>query len=270
MNTPSTRLNANHRVFLAGLALGALALPASWAQQPVQGSEPMEHLRADQPQWGLGIGLSLERKPYRAFDDDVQVLPLIMFANRYVSVLGPGVDVHLPSAGPVSFRLRARYAGEGYEAEDSPYLAGMEERKASFWLGAAAAWRNDIANVSAELLRDASGHSEGTRFKLQVDRRFSTGTFGLTPRLSAQRVDRKYVDYYYGVRTDEARIGRARYEGRPAVNVELGMRVDYAVTPKQDMFVDLSATRLGSSIKDSPLVERSSATALRIGYLYRF
>ena len=34
--------------------------------------------------------------------------------------------------------------------------------------------------------------------------------------------------------------------------------------------LDLSTTNLGSSIKDSPLVDRSSQSSVRVGYLYRF
>jgi outer membrane protein len=271
MNKHTSFFGLNARVAVSALALSTFALPSAWAQQPLERSETaLEAMRAGGTQWGIGIGASFERKPYRAFDDKAQVLPLIFFVNRYVSVLGPGVDVHLPSAGPVSLRLRARYAGDGYEADDSPYLFGMDERKASFWLGGAAVWRSDVGALTAELLTDASGHSNGNRFKLQLERRFTTGAFGLTPRVAAQRLDKKYVDYYYGVRASEARPDRARYTGQSAVNMELGLRVDYAVAPKQDLFVDFSATRLGSGIKDSPLVDRSSSSTVRVGYLYRF
>ena len=248
MNEYPRCFNAAARLGLTALALGTLALAAR-AQQPSEGMEPTENLPAAGSQWGIGIGVGFEKKPYRAFDDKAQVLPLIMYANRYVSVLGPVVDVHLPSAGPLSLRLRARYAGDGYEAEDSPYLAGMGERKAGFWLGGAATWRNEAANLSAELLADASGHSKGTRYKVQVDRRFTTGAFGWTPRVAAQWLDKKYVDYYYGVQASEARTGRPRYEGEAVTNMEVGLRLDYAAAPKQDVFVDLSATRLGSAIK---------------------
>jgi len=255
---------------LAALALGALALPAAIAQQPAEANETLERSRAGGPQWGVGAGVWFDRKPYRDFDDEVRVLPLLVYVNRYVSVLGPVADLNLASAGPVAFRLRLRYAGEGYEAGDSPYLAGMDERRASFWLGGAATWRGDIANLSAELLTDVSGHSKGTRFRVQVDRRFASGVFGLTPRLAAQRVNGKYVDYYHGVRAAEARAGRLGYEGRAATNIEIGLRLDYAVAPRHDVSLDMSATRLGSAISDSPLVERSSASSVRLGYLYRF
>jgi outer membrane scaffolding protein for murein synthesis (MipA/OmpV family) len=255
---------------LTAVALGTLAAPAAWAQQPAAAGEPAQQMRAGDAQWGVGVGLWFDRQPYRSFDNKVRVLPLLVYVNRYVSILGPTADLNVGSAGPVTFRLRARYAGEGYEAGDSPYLAGMDERKAGFWLGGVANWRGGIANLSAELLADVTGHSNGTRFRLQADRRFPSGAFGFTPRVAAQWVDAGYVDYYYGVQQSEARAGRPAYEGRATTNLELGLRVDYAVAPRQDVFVDMSATRWGSAIADSPLVDRSSAAAVRLGYLYRF
>ncbi|WP_395321273.1 MipA/OmpV family protein [Variovorax sp. UC74_104] len=212
----------------------------------------------------------MERKPYRDFKDKTRAIPIVAYENRWISVVAPGVDVKLPSAGPVLLRLRARYAGDGYEAGDSPYLAGMDKRKGGIWLGGAAIWRTDIANLSAELLADGSGNSKGTRFEVQVDRRFSAGSFGFTPRLALQWVDRKYVDYYYGVKAAEARSGRAAYAGQATTSLEVGLRVDYAVAPKQTMFLDLGATRFGSGIRNSPLLSRSSQTSVRAGYVYKF
>ena len=159
---------------LACAAVLWFAAPGAWAQQA--GS-----------QWGLGVGVGVERQPYRDYDNKLRGLPILLYSNQYVSVIGPGVDVHLPSAGPVELRLRARYARDGYEEEDSPFLAGMAERKDSIWVGGAALWRTDFASLSAEILGDASGKSKGTKFKLQVDRRFAAGAFGLTPRLAALR-----------------------------------------------------------------------------------
>jgi MipA family protein len=241
----------------ASLLLGSAGLAAAQAQEPASF-------------WGVGLGVGFERKAYRDFDNKVRALPLLMYENRWVAVGGPGIDLKLPSAGPLSFRLRARYTFDGYEDDDSPYLAGMAERKGGLWLGAAAQWRGELGTLSAELLGDASGHSEGRQFKLQLDRRFQSGAFDLTPRVAAISLDRKYVDYYYGVRTGEAVSGRTAYAGSSAVNMELGLRLGYSLAPGQQLFLDLSGTRLGSGIKDSPLLERSSETGLRVGYLYRF
>jgi len=49
-------------------------------------------------------------------------------------------------------RLRARYALEGYDAGDSPFLVGMEDRKASLWLGGAAIWKTACGIEDSALL----------------------------------------------------------------------------------------------------------------------
>ncbi len=254
------------RAGLASIALAAVGLGSALAQP----SAPRDADPVSAPQWGLGVGLDYQRKPYRDFDNKARALPLLMFENRYLSVLGTRVDVKLPARGPVAFSLRARYALEGYEDDDSPFLAGMAQRKGGVWLGGTATWRAGFGNLSGELMGDASGHSKGAQFRLQLDRRFRHGDFGITPRVAAHWMDRKYVDYYYGVEAGEVRAGRAFHRGEAATNLELGVRVDYALTAGQSMFVDLSATRLGNTIRDSPLVDRSGMAGVRVGYLYRF
>jgi outer membrane scaffolding protein for murein synthesis (MipA/OmpV family) len=259
--TAATSAKASLPLFSLFL-LAAFAQPAAAQQQPAQGEAATS--------WGLGAAVSVERQPYRGIDNKTVGVPLISYENQWVSISGLSADVKLPSAGPVSFRLRARYSLEGYEASDSPFLAGMDERKDGLWLGGAVVWRNDIANLSAELLGDASGNSKGSKFRLTLDRRFQAGSFDITPRLAATRLDEKYVSYYYGVNASEVRAGRPFYQGGSAVNLEAGVRVGYALAPRHNLFLDVSTTSLGSSIKDSPLVDRSSQTGVRVGYLYRF
>ena len=113
-------------------------------------------------------------------------------------------------------------------------------------------------------------YSKGQRLRLGAERRFSLGEFALTPRLSATWMDSHYVDYYYGVRSNEVIPGRAAYAAGSTVNTELGLRVDYRIAPEQVLFADVSATALGSAIKNSPLVDRSTLPGVRLGWLYRF
>lgn len=218
----------------------------------------------------LGFAVAMPYKPYRDFDDKAQVLPMIVYENRWISVAGPGLDIKLPSVGPVSLRMRVTYSGDGYEADDSPFLQGMAERKASFWVGGAAIWKTDATTFSAELLTDAFGHSKGNKFKLSASRDYQFGRFQVTPHIAANWLDRKFVDYYYGVRSAEVLANRALYAGRSTTNVELGLRVGYRLAPQQSVFVDVSGTALGTGIKDSPLVDRSSPVGIRFAYLYRF
>jgi outer membrane scaffolding protein for murein synthesis (MipA/OmpV family) len=237
-------------------------------------SLPLPSLAADETvadsQWGLGLAVGVSQRPYRDADNQTRALPLLMYENRWVRIGGPGIDLKLPSAGPVSFALRARYAFDGYEQDDAPILNGMAERKDSLWLGGAAKWHNDIVDLSAEWLGDVSSHSKGQQFKLQLDRSFRTGAFEFTPRVAATWLDRKYVDYYYGVTAAEVTAGRPFYEGDATVNAEVGLRTVYALAPHHALSLDLSTTRLGAGIKDSPLVERRNLSRVNVGYVYRF
>jgi outer membrane scaffolding protein for murein synthesis (MipA/OmpV family) len=198
------------------------------------------------------------------------VLPLLFFDNRWIRAAGTGIDLKLPSAGPLSFALRATYSFDGYKPGDAPVLAGMAERKASFWLGATTTWHDPLADVSFELLGDASGHSKGQRAKLAIDHGFVFGSVELRPRVAVDWMDAKYVDYYYGVRAEEATAGRPEYRGKATFDPELGVRARYAFAPHQAAFLDVNSTRLGNEIANSPLVGRRTPTGVSLGYLYRF
>src|SRR5688572_4643684 len=79
--------------------LAAFAQPAAAQQQAAQG-------QAEEPSsWGLGVGVGVERKPYRDFDNKTRLLPLLTYESKWISLSGLSADLKLPSAGPVSFRL---------------------------------------------------------------------------------------------------------------------------------------------------------------------
>lgn len=146
----------------------------------------------------------------------------------------------------------------------------MEERDDSAWVGGAVVWKSSVAEVSAEYLTDAMDKSGGSRARLEVEHRFAMGHFGLTPRLAAEWVDRKYVTYYYGVRPGEATANRLTYRGDATANVEAGVRLDYSPSRKHTFFVDVNAVSFGDEIKNSPLVERSEQARVMAGYLFHF
>ena len=250
---------------LVSIVVGALSSPSVWAQNDA------DNENSSKSTWGLGAGVTMTNRPYRDFDNKAQVIPLVTYENQWVRVFGPSVEVKLPSAGPVAFKLNARYAlNEGYESSDSRFLNGMDERKASVWLGASASWRTDIATLSAGWMGDASSESKGQQIKLSAEKNFRFESFSFAPRLTATWLDSNYVDYYYGVRSHEARAWRQQYDGKSTVNTELGLRSSYALRPNQNLSLDLAITLLGSSIKDSSLVDRSTVPSARLSYLYRF
>lgn len=225
-------------------------------------------------QWGLGLAAGVFQQPYAGADNKNRALPLLYVENSWLRIAGPAADIKLGTLqggyGALSFTGRLKYDGTGFEAKDSPQLAGMDKRKASFWAGGSVSWNTAIARTSLELLADASGNSKGQQVQLQVDRRFSVGALSITPRAQAQWLDKKTVDYYYGVKAHEATASRAQYTGKAAMTYSLGARVDYQIQSRHSVFLDMSATSLPDEIKNSPIVDRSSVSRASIGYMYRF
>jgi outer membrane protein len=220
--------------------------------------------------WGAGALVSTEVLPYRGVGNKVRVLPALQFENRWVRFAGPLLDLKLHDTGSTQLALRVRYADTGYQANDSDFLAGMTERKNSVWLGAKADWRNALGQLSGEWLADASNHSQGQQLRVVAEMPRRIGPVGVVPRLGLVWQDSKYVDYHFGVTPQEARAGREAYAGQATVSTELGVRLLHRLAPQQSVFLDLSATALGSAIRDSPLVDRRWVSATRVGYVYRF
>lgn len=217
---------------------------------------------------GVGGGATLE--PYRGVDAKARVLPLLIYENEWVSIAVPTLDLKLGRTGPVSYRLRTRFGFDGYKAKDSDFLRGMDRRKQGLWLGGAAIWDTGVGELSLEVLGDAMNNSKGRIVSLEYEKRFDFGKLAVTPRLGVRGVDRKYVDYYFGVRPHEARADRPVFMGKSGTQTEGGIRFTYATGSNEMVFLDMSGRLLGSAVEKSPLLERSYQASVFAGWLYRF
>jgi outer membrane protein len=235
----------------------------------------------DKPQdssWGLGLAVISGQKAYKGTDREARALPMLSFENQYVKLSGPNLELKLPGlqlsdSQRLNFGVVAKLfgGGAGYEASDSPALAGMAERKTGVWAGARMEWENDLADVKLELLGDASGESKGHRVVLGLERKWMLSpSVMLVPQVGVEWVDKKYVDYYYGVRASEATAGRAAYVGRASVNAEISLTGIYRFDKQQSLMLNVGVKSLGKEIKNSPIVGRSTENRVMLGYMYRF
>jgi len=243
----------------------------AFAQQPPGKDKP------EGSSWGLGLAVISGQKAYKGMDRETKALPMLSFENRYVKLSGPSLELKLPGL-ELSDSQRLNFGvklfgggGGGYEASDSPALAGMAERKTGVWAGAKVEWENDFADVKLELLGDASGKSKGQRVVLGLERKWMLGpSLMLMPQVGVEWVDKKYVDYYYGVRASEATAGRAAYVGKATVNPEVSLTGIYRFDEHQSLMLNVGVKSLGKEIKDSPIVGRSTENRVMLGYKYSF
>jgi outer membrane protein len=257
--------------FLARLPFAALALSLLVVGPFAKADDDDKGPKVD-PQWGLGLGVGIARSPYRGISQRTVGIPLIDYENSYVRLFGNTLDVKLPQVGPVRFSIRTKVAlGEGYKDSDSSFLTGMDTRSGGLDIGLAAMVPTPYAKLTMEWLGDASGHSKGQQLKFGIEHPFVWDRrFELTPALGVSWLDKKYVDYYYGVKPTEATAARPEYQGKATTNLEAALRMGYVIDPHQRVFFELTETHWGSGITNSPIVDKTTTPGVRLGYLYRF
>ncbi|MDX3773862.1 MipA/OmpV family protein [Chromatiaceae bacterium AAb-1] len=261
--------------FVRSLSVSVMAFGLSYPLTAVAAVQQADD-KASSSVWGLGVVVLTSQKAYTDIDRNNTVIPVLTFENRYIRLLGPELEFRLPGIEinefhKFNFSIVTKYDFNDYEQDDAWILNGMEERKGGFWAGAKAEWQNNYANISAEFISEVSGDSEGSRFNLGLERTWRFGArFTLTPRIVVSWLDKKYVDYYYGVRENEVRNDRSFYQGESAVSTEIGIRGGYMFNKKHLILLDIGVSSLASAIKDSPLVDSSTENRVFLGYIYYF
>lgn len=220
--------------------------------------------------WGLGLAAVATGEIYRGDSNKTTPFPLVFYDSQYIHFFGNAFDVKLPELHGIAFALRAKYgAGAGYKASDSSELSGMAERKAGVSVGFAATTKTGFGTFSAEWQK-MPNNSKGQQVQIGAQWPIKQDRVEFVPHIGADWADRKFVGYYYGVLPGEATPTRAAYAGDAATNVDVGIRVNYALARNQLLVLDVTDTHYGKNITASPLVDKTTAPSLKFGYLYQF
>ena len=243
--------------------LAALLAPALAHAQSDDETPPAE------PRWTLGL-IAIERDaPYRQLDEDLLVVPLIRFEGERAYLRGLRGGFTLVERGPLEFSAFLQARGDGYEAKDSPFLAGMDDRRFSLDGGVALSWRVERIgqfefSAATDLLDRSGGH--------EVDASWTgflpAGKWRILPTVSLRWQSEDLVDYYYGVRSGEALPGRPAYAGDAALVPELSVLATRPIGKRWQLFARVGHSFLPSEITDSPLVDDDRRTSIILGLGY--
>lgn len=229
------------------------------AALPVAAAEPP-------PRWTFGA-LAIERDaPYRDYDQGVLVVPLIRFEGEraYLRGLRGGYVLHRDGGFELGPFLQVR--GDGYDAEDSDFLAGMDDREFSLDAGVAASWRRDgFGQLELSAATDALGRSGGHELEASYTALFRAGGFTFVPALAVKWQSDDLVDYYYGVRDEEALPGRPAYRGDAAMVPELSLLATRRFGAHWTLYGRVGHSWLPSEIRNSPIVDASGRTTVMLG-----
>lgn len=217
--------------------------------------------------WGLGGGIAAEGLPYKGFGTRVLPAPYVFYENRWISFIGTTFDLKAWQGDGFTFSLRTKFSlFDGYTHSDATIFHGMANRNGAIWYGPHVGWHYGQFSISTEYLSSNRGHQG----ELSLERGFDFGRWRIAPHVEFQYMNRKYVDYYYGVRPTEVTPTRPVYDGKSTVNASVGASVTWRLDARQSIRGDVGITQFGSGITDSPLVGKKTAPSIMVGYIYRF
>lgn len=249
-------------LLIAAAVAGCCASPALAQSPPAAGGVS----------WSLGLGVISAPRPYVGAENRTTAIPLLELSYKRFFVQGIRVGYRVTGAGPFSLSAVAGPRFLGYEEDDSPFLRGMADRAGAIDVGMSAAWNHRRWGVAGHLRHDVSGHSDGTQAGVDLFLRRATlaGRLRLQPALGLEWLDANTVDYYYGVRPQEARPDRPAYRGTATVNASLGLLASYQLDRRLALIVLVNGSLLGDGAADSPIVDGKASYFGLAGITYRF
>lgn len=265
-------MQASIRICLRAVAALAMGLACQWwAAAAVANSDPLSGLVAERGGAGLGVGVRLERSPYRGAGHRSDLVPLYLYEGKHVYMHGYRVGVHLDAGPRHRFDAFLSHRFEGFPFDRLPAsLAGMSERQQGLDAGASYEYRGGLGAVYGEFLHDVSSASRGSELRLGYRHDLGGGRFSLRPNVMLAWRDARLNNYYYGVQPSEATAARAAHAPGAGVNLQLGLYGAYAVSERWRLLAGVSATRWPGSVRASPIVVDRTHTTLMLGLMYDF
>ena len=250
-----------------GPALLSLCLLAGPAAANDSGSERGENRARLEPRGFIyGAALGIESEIYDGFERRVIPLPVLGYRGENLTVFGPFVSWEVAEFGDVELDLQLSPRFDGFDASDSDIFEGMEEREFSMDVGFSLGYERNDWKIEAASLYDALDRSDGRELTLGLARVFRQGPVFIEPEIGLSSLDRRHVDYYFGVTEAEAASFRPAYDGDSALNTTLGVTL---VTPAflgGLTRIGIENTWLDDSIADSPLTDTDTSLSIYIAF----
>lgn len=219
----------------------------------------------------VGAGAIVSASPYAGVDAKTMGIPFLALEHKgfYLQGVEAGYRFFRKEGWALSAVIGPRFMG--YDADDSAALNGMCDRRMSMDAGLKAE-RGLAGNwtVSAKVMADVLSRSDGMEYELALRYPMKGRIFRLIPSAGVRYQSESMVDYYYGVRDDEARAGRAAYQPRGALNPFANLVFTCGLSRKLAVTTMLGVTSLGSEIRKSPIVDESYVWSAAAGVTYRF
>lgn len=238
----------------------AQSMPERQAQQPIPSASNF-----------LGLGVGAFPQTPGSSDLRVMALPVVQYSwGRFAYVSGLKAGIWGYTSENKSLRIGI-YAEPrfGYNANDNPRTAGMDDRDFALDAGPSLRWTTSAGVLNFDYGFDVTGRSNGQVAQLQFVRPLvSEQGFRLNGLISATWQNAAMNSYYWGMRASETIDGLPRTVGA-GVGFSSGLTGLYQLGSSGALFFGASINRLSDAQANSPISERRYTPVIYLGYGWR-
>lgn len=206
---------------------------------------------------GVGAVVITRGSPYaRTRDNPLNVFPAVVYLGNRLQILGPSLQLGLIGTGRRRLAGTIAYRQATFEADDSPVLDGMRNRRATAMAGLRAQTSLVYGiNLAAEYNIDMLNRIGGAEGRISLSRSFPWERFRFNPSLTLNYIQPRLTRHDYGITPAEATDERPAYRPGTAWNPEVGFSIFAEITPNIMGSIISSVEWFDSSIRRSPIVD---------------
>jgi len=216
----------------------------------------------------LGAGAMFMPKYVGSADKVTRPVPLAMLEyeeTAYIHLDRAGVRLWNTDDKKMAIGIAAQ-PRFGFHAKDGDRLTGMPTRRDAIEGGAVFEWELPQLSLSVAYFTDWSDTSGGQSLRFSMDHQLiDEGPWDLSAYLDLDYANAKIVQYYFGVRSDEATATRPSYQPGAAVISSLGFSGAYKLNKNYALLFGSELTSLGAAAADSPIVQRKTGLTSYFG-----
>jgi len=223
----------------------------------------------------LGFGPYIQSEPYKGAKSLLLPSPIIFFDNGVVYARWSRFGLYFLGDKEKDyawgFSLTAQPRTLGYKASDSSFLAGMNERKSTLEGGLAfSASYHKTHYIEIMLLHDLLGTYKSWVNRIEIGDTLKAGKFTFYPSVILLYQSKKFANYYYGVKRDEATQNRPEYSAGSGLEYGAQTYIKYPFTDKLSALINIRYDRLPKSAKNSPLTDNNYIYSGLASLIYTF
>ena len=234
--------------------------------------EPGGPLKPDD-ELSIGVGGRMSVTPYKEYDTQWTPFPIVSYEGKYAYIRGFTAGVKMVNLEFLEVSVFAGYDGTSFDSSESSNkrVRKLSDRYSSAVAGLEVRLLTHYGMLHASVAQDVLGHSKGQNGTVGYMQSVEFGDLELIPAVGFQWSSSRYNDYYYGIRGGESRkSGLDAYDASAGISSYVGLSIDYSVTEAWEIFCNGELVFLDSTIKDSPMVDRSNTYNLMLGFSYTF